>query len=126
MLTLLWIIATQHSLVSKLWSGRVSDKQQTKECGILDLLDPGDSIMADRGYDIMDILPPDVHLNIPPYKGQRDQVTADESEETARIASVRIHVERAIGSGRYKMHTAYCILHTAYCNLNSYLQPMFK
>ena len=53
--------------------------------------------MADRGYDIMDILPPDVHLNIPPYKGQRDQLTAEESEETARIASVRIHVERAIG-----------------------------
>ena len=84
------------TFVSKLLSGRVSDRQQTKECGILDLLDPGDNIMADRGYDIMDILPPDVHLNIP-YKGQRDQLTAEESEETARIASVRIHVERAIG-----------------------------
>ena len=72
--------------VSKLWSGRVSDKQQTKECGILDLLEPGDNIMADHGYDIADILPPGVHLNIPPFKGQRDQLTAEESEETARIA----------------------------------------
>ena len=85
------------TFVSKLWSGRVSDKHQTKECGILDLLEAGDNIMADRGYDIADILPPDVNLNIPPFKGQRNQLTAEESEETARIASVRIHVERAIG-----------------------------
>ena len=52
--------------------------------------------MADRGFDIADILPPGVTLNIPPFKDQRDQLTAKESEETARIASVRIHVERAI------------------------------
>ena len=50
--------------------------------------------MADRGFDIDDMLPPKVALNIPPFKGQRDQLTA---EETARIAAVRIHAERAIG-----------------------------
>ena len=53
--------------------------------------------MADRGFDISEILPSGVTLNIPLFKGQHDQLTAEESEETARIASVRIHVERAIG-----------------------------
>ena len=85
------------TFVSKLWSGRVSDRQQTKDCGVLDLLEPGDNIMADRGYNIQDLLPAGVNLNLPPYKGQRDQLTAEEAEETAKIASVRIHVERAIG-----------------------------
>ena len=62
-----------------------------------EILEKGDIIMADYGFDIADILPPGVTLNIPPFKGQRDQLTAEESEETARIASVCIHVERAIG-----------------------------
>ena len=85
------------TFVSKLWTDRVTDKKITVECGILKLLEKGDNIMADRGFDIADILPPGVTLNIPPFKGERDQLTAEESEETARIASVRIHVERSIG-----------------------------
>lgn len=34
---------------------------------------------------------------MPPFLAGRDQMTAAESEETMSIASVRIHVERAIG-----------------------------
>ena len=85
------------TFVSKLWSGRVSDKEITKKCGVLDLLDDGDNVMADRGFDIAYILPAGVTLNIPTFKGNRSQLTAQEVEETARIASVRIHIERAIG-----------------------------
>ena len=85
------------TFVSKLWSGRVTDKKITSESGILNLLERGDNIMADRGFDIKDVLPPGVSLNIPPFKGARDQLTAEETEETVRIAAVRIHVERAIG-----------------------------
>ena len=48
------------------------------------------------GFDIADILPVGVTLNIPPFKGSRSQLTPAESEETAQIAAVRIHVERAI------------------------------
>ena len=53
--------------------------------------------MADRGFIIADILPQGVTLNIPPFKGSPEQLTPEEAEETAKIASVRIHVERAIG-----------------------------
>ena len=85
------------TFVSKLWSGRVSDKEITSKSGILEHLEDGDNLMADRGFDISDILPAGVTLNIPPFKGSRPQLTAQEVEDTARIASVRIHVERAIG-----------------------------
>ena len=57
------------TFVSKLWSGRVTDKMLTKESGLLDMLDYGDNVMADRGFDIADILPDGVLLNIPPFKG---------------------------------------------------------
>ena len=53
--------------MSDLYAGRSSDKQVTMDCGIFYLLAPGDSIMADRGFDIEDILPNGVSLNIPSF-----------------------------------------------------------
>ena len=38
--------------VSASWGGRVSDKQLTRECGIIQKLLPGDIVLADRGFDI--------------------------------------------------------------------------
>ena len=83
--------------VSKLYGGSVSDKELTVQCGILDLLEQGDSVMADRGFVIADLLASrGVDLNIPPMK-LAPQLNENELVETRRIASVRIHVERAIG-----------------------------
>ena len=87
----------QVSFLSDLWDGRVSDKQITRESGVLALLDSGDNVMVDRGFDIRDIFPDGVTLNMPPFLAGRDQLTAAETEMTMTIASVRIYVERAIG-----------------------------
>ena len=87
----------QVSYLSDLWGGRVSDKQITRESGVLDLLDEGDNVMVDRGFDISDIVPNGVSVNMSPFLAGRDQMTAAETEQTMSIASVRIHVERAIG-----------------------------
>ena len=87
----------QVTFLSDLWGGRVSDKQITRESGVLDLLEPGDNVMVDRGFDISNIVPDGVSVNMPPFLAGREQMTAAETEETMSIASVRIHVERAIG-----------------------------
>ena len=83
------------SFVSSLYAGQTSDKKLTKDCGILNLLEPGDQVMADRGFDIEDDLPVTT-LNIPPFLNGKDQLSLEEEVRTRKIASVRVHVERAI------------------------------
>ena len=78
----------QVTFFSDLWGGRVSDKQITRESGVLDLLSIGDNVMVERGFYIKDILPDGVKANMPPFLAGRDQLTASESEETMTIASV--------------------------------------
>ena len=86
------------TFTSKLWGGRVSDRKITECCGILDLLEPGDNVMADRGFDVQELLAAQqVKLNIPPFLWDRSQLTSSEVIETQRNAELRIHVERAIG-----------------------------
>ena len=53
--------------------------------------------MADRGFTIDELLAPlGVSLNTPPTLGRRSQMDADQVVETQQIASLRIHIERAI------------------------------
>ena len=69
-----------------------------EDCGILQLLEEGDSVMADRGFEIQDLLAKKkVYLNIPPaFMRCKDQLSPEEEDETRDVASVRIHVKRAI------------------------------
>ena len=82
--------------ISDLYGGNISDKKLTVESGTCKLLEHGDSIMVDRGFTIKDVLPPGVSLNVPPRLNETGQLTENERTTTRRIASVRIHVERAI------------------------------
>ena len=84
------------TFVSELYAGNTSDKQLTNDCGILKLLEPGDEVMADRGFEIENDLPPGVSLNIPPFLGEQAQFSKEDEIKTRRIAKHRIHVERAI------------------------------
>ena len=85
--------------VSELFGGNISDKELTAQSGLLDLLEEGDAVMADRGFNILDLLhSKGVTLNIPPkLTDSSGQLLEDDRVKTRRIASVRIHVERAIG-----------------------------
>ena len=84
------------TFVSELYAGRASDKQVTKDCGILTLLESGDDIMADRGFDIADDMPAGVGLNIPPFLNGASQLSLTAENDTRNIAALRVHVERAI------------------------------
>ena len=84
--------------ISQCYEGSISDNEIVKKSGFLDKLEPGDLVMADRGFTIRDILMErKVDLNIPPFLNGRAHFTAGEEIRTRRIARVRIHVERAIG-----------------------------
>ena len=61
------------TFVSELYAGNTSDKQVTNYCGIFNLLEPGDEIMADRGFGIEDDLPAGVSLNLPPFLNDQKQ-----------------------------------------------------
>lgn len=85
------------SFVSTLYSGAISDKEITRCSGILDLLENGDSVMADKGFDVEDLLlRKGVQLNIPPFLKSQAQFSSKDVQQTKTIASLRIHVERAI------------------------------
>ena len=87
------------TFVSELFDGSISDQQIVRRSGFLqNQWNSGkDSVMADRGFTVADDLSPlGVSLNIPCFLEGRDQLTAAEVKESQTIASVRIHVERAI------------------------------
>ena len=84
------------SFLSNLWGGRISDKELTKRSKLLEKLERGGSILADRGFDIASIMPEGTNVNIPPFLGGRPQFEADELVATRRIASLGIHVEGAM------------------------------
>ena len=56
------------SFVPPLWTGLISDKEIVKNTGLIDLLDEGDAIMADRGFLIRDLCSfKKIHLICPAY-----------------------------------------------------------
>ena len=88
------------SYISPLYVGSISDVELTRVSGFIQKLEgkSGISVMADRGFTIKDQLSEiGVHLNIPPFLKGREQLPSEEVKEGRQIASVRIHVERAIG-----------------------------
>lgn len=91
------------SYISKAWGGRTSDKHLTENCNLLNNLLPGDVVLADRGFDIQETVALySAEVKMPAFTKGKRQLSALDVEQTRRIASVRIHVERVIGNVRNK------------------------
>ena len=91
------------SFVSQAWGGRVSDKTITQECGILSKLLPGDLVLADRGFNIMELVEQyKAKVQLPAFTKGKSQLTAKEVKQSRELARVRIHVERLIGTVKQK------------------------
>lgn len=84
------------SFVSNIYNGSISDVAIVKESKFVDLVEEGDDIMADRGFNIRHLLlPKKATLNIPAFT--HGKVLSSKAVKRSRqIAKVRIHVERAI------------------------------
>ncbi len=80
---------------SELYPGSTSDVNIVKHSRILSQFQPGDLILADKGFTIFDQLPAGVSLNIPPFLTNKSHFTKEEAEACRKIARSRIHVERA-------------------------------
>eukprot|EP00112_Aurelia_sp_Birch-Aquarium-sp1_P018551 Seg444.8 transcript_id=Seg444.8/GoldUCD/mRNA.D3Y31 product="hypothetical protein" protein_id=Seg444.8/GoldUCD/D3Y31 len=85
------------SWISPAYGGRSSDKFIVADSGFLDLLEPFDCVMTDRGFKIKELLlMKRCTLSIPPTTAKGNQMTEQYIKETKRIANVRIYVEQAI------------------------------
>ena len=85
------------TFISQLYTGSISDREIVIRSGFLSQkFENGDTVMADKGFQIADILPLGVKLNIPPFLGANTQMSAEDVARTQQIAGLRIHVERAI------------------------------
>jgi len=87
------------SFCSKAYGGRSSDTFITTDSGLLALLEPGDLCMADKGFPQIrnNLEDNNVILVMPPFSDPKiPQFSEADMEETYKVASVRIHVERVI------------------------------
>jgi len=70
------------TFVSDAFEGSISDVQIVKKSGFLDRVEPGDLVLADRGFTIKEILTDKgVDLNIPPFLKGRKTLTANEEAQ---------------------------------------------
>ncbi len=104
------------TFISKAYGGRMTDTNLTNDSGLLDLLEPQDVILADKGFPSIeeDVLNRGAFLVMPTFTSGGRQFSEQENKHSYKVASVRIHVERAIQ--RLKTFKI----------LNFVEQPMFK
>ena len=85
------------SFISKCYGGCVSDRFITEDCHILDKLQYGDNLMAEKGFNISDLLiSKGSQLLIPPFLWEKQRFWKKNCNKTSGIAKTRIYVEWAI------------------------------
>jgi len=86
------------SFVSPAYGGRASDVFIVRDSGFLNMIEPYDQVMADRGFKIReDLMMSMATLAIPPSCASSMQMLPSDVRKTSNIANVRIYVEQAIG-----------------------------
>ena len=110
------------TFVSEAYGGSASDRQILERSALFtkpNLFSPGDSIMADRGFQVQDLFATKgVSLNVPTTMRGKNQLEPETVVRDRRIASKRVHVERVIGYAKtFKILT--CPLQHSYVPLGS-------
>ncbi len=91
------------TFLSKAYGGRVTDCQLTADSGLLRLLEPGDVVLADKGFPtiVESVEEKGAFVCMPPFKRGDRQFSNQENVAGYNCSSVRIHVERAIARMKY-------------------------
>lgn len=92
--------------ISNAYGGRASDTFIVEDSGFLNNLNPGDLIIADRGFSIDNsVRLYCAKVQYPAFLKGKKQLGAEDIENTRKLASCRIHVERLIRQlkGKYKI-----------------------
>ena len=91
------------NFVSTCWGGRASDKHITLNSGFMEILEPYDAVMADKGFSnlLPDFTLLHTQLLTPPGRHGAAQMPAADVLKTKQIANRRIYVEQAIRRLKY-------------------------
>lgn len=93
------------SYVSNAYGGSTSDRQIVERSALVDMCDPKDSVMADKGFNVQDLFASrDVSINIPTFFRKKNRMSGETVVRDRKISSKRVHIERIIGLGKtYKI-----------------------
>lgn len=76
------------SYISPTYGGSTSDRQIIERSDLMEMCDPGDSIMADKGFDVQDIFAPyRVKINIPTFFKNKNQFSGQTVIKDKKISS---------------------------------------
>ncbi|XP_046750604.1 uncharacterized protein LOC124413861 [Diprion similis] len=83
------------SFLSKCYGGRAGNCFITNDCGLVDLIEPGEVVLADKGFPQIQtkVEEKNAIFAMPPFCN-KNQFTPEEVDDNYNIASVRIHIER--------------------------------
>lgn len=91
--------------ISDAFGGRASDKFITMNSGLLDYLQDGDVVLADKGFLIeQEVEATGAFLKMPSFVRNGNQLHPTQVEESRHTSSIRIHVERTICTLRQKFN----------------------
>ena len=86
------------SYLSDAYSGSSTDRFITEHTNVAAKFTPGFYVLLDKGFNVQDLfLQHQVVTKIPPFVRSKRQLTPSEVAVGKRIATARIHIERAIG-----------------------------
>ncbi len=86
------------TFLSTPYEGSISDPQLTYASNILEMCEQSQAIMVDRGFQIVEAASKkNIQVHHPPFSLNREKFSEVDTEKTKEIATLRIHVERAIG-----------------------------
>ena len=89
------------SYCSDAYGGAASDRQIVERSSLAQMCDPGDSLMADKGFNVQDLFENvDVKINIPSFFKKKNRISNKQLKSDRQIASKRVHIERIIGLGK--------------------------